>query len=208
MKLACVIGATPLDSNEIDGLIPDLQLQSQLNDFEKQSIMEARRWALRSRKLKQQLLTVSGLLLLHRRMFDGVWKWAGTIRSTEKNLGRPPHLIPSELSSLCDDVKYQIEHRVFDWPELAVRFHHRLVSVHPFPNGNGRHARLAADLLLAYNRLPSLHWGANDLAEEGETRASYIAALKEADNGNYLPLIKFAGGVELADHSAKATRNL
>lgn len=194
MKLVYPAGATPLDPNESSGLIPELQLQSELNDYEKQSIIEARRWALKSRRLRKELLTVTGLLLLHRRMFDGIWRWAGTIGTTEKNIGRPPHLISPELLTLCDNVRYQLEHKVYPLEEIAVRFHHQLVTVHPFPNGNGRHARLSADLLLAFNGAKELSWGRSELVREDETRRRYIAALREADNGNYGPLVSFAVG--------------
>ena len=192
MKLSYPEGATPLDKNELEGLIPNISLQKELNEFEKQSIKEACTWALRSRKLKKELLSVSGLSLLHKRMFDGVWKWAGTFRPTEKNIGRPPHLIQSELYALCENVSYQIKHNVYDFDERAVRFHHGLVSIHPFSNGNGRHARLSADLLLAYNGESTLFWGRSDLIREDEVRANYINALKKADKGNFKPLIEFA----------------
>lgn len=194
MKLRYALGATPLDPNEIEGLIPQLSTQGELNEFEEESIFHAREWAInrRNRRLRDTLITLDGLKLLHQKMFDGVWKWAGKFRQTEKNIGVAPHQIQVQLSNLCEDVRYQIEHSVFSLDECAVRFHHRLTVIHPFSNGNGRHARLAADLLLIFRNVAPLTWGGTARLVGDELRKAYIEALREADRGEFGALVKFA----------------
>jgi Fic-DOC domain mobile mystery protein B len=125
-------------------------------------------------------------------MFHRVWRWAGQYRTTERNLGVTPHLIQPELIQAIDDARYWVEHRSYPADELAVRFHHRAVSVHPFPNGNGRWARLAADLLVVRLGQPRFTWGSADLQAAGNARHAYIEALHGADNHDLCPLIAFA----------------
>ncbi|WP_395091451.1 mobile mystery protein B [Armatimonas sp.] len=195
-------GATPLDPDTIQGLIPGLTTQGELNEFEARNIASALQWALRSRTLKRDLLTSNGLTRLHERMFNITWRWAGQFRKRETNIGVVPTQIPVALAALCGDVAYQVEHQVFGWDELAVRFHHRLVLIHPFPNGNGRHARLAADLLMHYQGLPMFSWGARSITEGANTggtlltqssdvRSAYLSALRQADRGDFEPLLAF-----------------
>lgn len=187
-------GSTPLDPNEIEGLIPSVTTQAELNEFEDATILKARLWALnrRNRRLKTDgILSIDGLKLLHQKMFDGVWQWAGIFRLTEKNIGVSPHQIQMEISKLCDDVKYQIEKQVFSADECAVRFHHRLTAIHPFANGNGRHARLAADILVQNLGQKSFTWGAQDLGASSNARNAYISALRKADAGDVRELGMF-----------------
>jgi Fic-DOC domain mobile mystery protein B len=126
-------------------------------------------------------------------MFGAVWKWAGELRSRELNIGVEAYRIRQELPQLCGDVAYWIEQRTFAWPELAVRFHHRLTWIHPFLNGNGRHARLAGDLLLESHGEPPLPWGGDvGLVEASPRRSEYISALREADAGSIEGLLAFA----------------
>lgn len=191
MKLEYPIGATPLNPDEIDGLIPSLRNQGELNELEKANIRIGFEWAEKSRLLRRDLLKYSGLFRLHKELFGKVWKWAGTQRVSEKNLGIAPHQIAQELHKLCTDVKYWIENKTYEWDEIGVRFHHRLVLIHPFVNGNGRLARIACDLLLTYNNHAAFTWGAGDLVAEGDVRENYIDALKQADRGNYDPLMNF-----------------
>ncbi|MEZ4753050.1 MAG: mobile mystery protein B [Bdellovibrionota bacterium] len=185
-------GSTPLDLNESLGLIPEISTQDELNTFEQLNISQALKWAQKSRKLKRELLTPSGLFLLHRRMFANVWIWAGSIRSSEKNIGFSPDQIQMQLKSACEDTKYQIENSVDDLEAIAVRFHHRLTQIHAFPNGNGRHARLSADLLMTFNGQRAFSWGAESLKEISDMRDEYIAALREADCGDISALVRFA----------------
>ena len=174
--------------------MPSIQTRGQLNEFEAANIDSATLWALRRgrRVAQQQVLTVKGLLNLHRRMFDETWKWAGQIRQTNKNMGVPKEQVREHLQALCDDVVYQIEQSTYPADELAVRFHHRLVSIHPFANGNGRHGRLAADILIGRLERPVFGWGGRSFDSEGPSRAEYIDALHEADHGNIARLLIFA----------------
>ena len=124
-------------------------------------------------------------------MFGRVWHWAGTFRRSMKNIGIDAYRIPQELRQLMDDCRYWIEHKTYEPDEIAARFHHRLVSIHPFPNGNGRHARLAADRLLVAFGQPRFTWGRVNLVDANETRDSYIAALNAADRHDIGPLLEF-----------------
>ena len=191
MRLDYPEGATPLDPDVLAALLPDLSTQSELNEFEAQNIAAALRWALRSRTLRRDLLTLSGLTLLHRRMFDQTWRWAGKFRTTDTNIGVSWHQVPTMVQNLCDDTRYQVENAVYAWDELAARFHHRLVWIHPFPNGNGRHARLATDLLLAHHGQPIFTWGAVSLITDSTTRQEYLSSLRAADAGNFTSLLRF-----------------
>lgn len=137
MKLEYPIGATPLNPNELDGLIPSIRTQRELNELEKANIRVGREWANNSRLLKRELLTNSGLFRLHKELFEKVWNWAGTQRDSEKNIGVAPHQIAQELHKLCEDVKYWIASETFGLDEIGVRMHHRLVLILPFANGNG-----------------------------------------------------------------------
>ena len=184
-------GATPIDPEEATGLIPSLSLQSELNEFELLNILEAARWARTSRTLQKELLSIDGLKLLHKRMFDRTWKWAGQFRVTQKSIGVEAYRIATELHGLTEDCKVWLELGSYPSDEIAARFHHRLVWIHPFPNGNGRHARLATDLLSRQNGWPPFAWGAGDLGRAGETRRAYIDSLQAADASDIGPLIRF-----------------
>ena len=193
MEITYAEGATPLDRDSANGLIPRLTLQSELNEFEQTNIQFALEWAGKSRKLKFNLVSIEGIKLLHKKMFDLTWKWAGKFRQHETNFGVSWHNIPEELKKLCDDMQYWEQHGTFHKIEIAVRFHHRLVSIHPFPNGNGRVSRLAADLYLEYRGQTVLTWGVTDtLIDDSSDRREYLAALREADKGKYERLVRFA----------------
>lgn len=129
---------------------------------------------------------------LHSRMFCNTWRWAGEFRRTNKNIGVDWLSLPMELKVLLDDVIYQAEHKVYDIDELAGRFHHRLVAIHPFANGNGRHARMMTDIILLSQGKESFTWGRQkDLAETSPIRKQYIDALRAADKKDYTLLMQF-----------------
>lgn len=185
-------GATPLSEDEKDQLIPGhLVNREQLNEWEQRNILEAEQWAFSQRRTR--ILSADFVRALHRRMFDRTWKWAGSFRTTDKNIGVPAHQIPTALRNGLDDAEYWLENEIFPIPETAVRLHHRLVSVHPFPDGNGRHARLAADVLLFNLNQLRLDWGGTGLVSSGPKREEYITALKAADAGDFNPLLQFLG---------------
>jgi Fic-DOC domain mobile mystery protein B len=187
-----ISGNTPIDPDEARGLIPDLLTQGQLNEYEQLNIGRAWLWARSSRFLKRRLVSRDGLQRLHQRMFDRTWNWAGQFRRSERIIGFPWTEIPVEVQKVCDDILYQLTQQSLSLEEIAVRFHHRLVSVHPFPNGNGRHARMTADLLCLQHGGKPFSWGASDLATKSSVRAAYIDALRGADVGDITPLMKFA----------------
>jgi Fic-DOC domain mobile mystery protein B len=125
-------------------------------------------------------------------MFNKTWKWAGRYRLTEKNIGVPFYQIQERLKALLDDAQYWLDNKTYSLDELAIRFHHRLVSIHPFPNGNGRHARLMTDLIVVKEKSPRFNWGNKNIVSAGAARVNYINALKKADDGDIRPLIEFA----------------
>jgi len=183
-------GATPLDPDDAAGLIPlHIATQGQLNEWEFQNVAEGRAWVLGGKR--KALLTADFARELHRRMFGKTWKWAGEFRRKETNLGIDPMNIAVELKTLLDDVAYQIKQKSMPLDEIAARFHHRLTQIHPFPNGNGRHARLMTDLLLKQNGAEPFDWGNSDLVAPGEVRDHYIAALRAADARDHSPLQTF-----------------
>jgi Fic-DOC domain mobile mystery protein B len=184
---------TPLSPEELADLIPALATHAELNEFESQNILDAREWALNARLIKQRNpLTEPYIRELHRRMFNNTWKWAGTYRKTEKNLGVPVAQIREMLPVLLGDGCYWIEHGTYDIDEIAVRIHHRLVAIHPFPNGNGRHARLLADVIAVKNGREEFSWGRGDMIPPGPVRDAYLKALRSADNGDIKELLRFA----------------
>lgn len=187
-------GQTPLDEDEKRDLIPTLITREDLDAFEQENILEARKWIMQKSVLaKQDIFTEKFILNLHKRMYGHVWKWAGTYRKSNKNIGIEYYLVPTELRQLLDDATYWLEHATYSVTDLAVIFHHRLVKIHLFPNGNGRHARLCADVIVAKYGGDKLTWGGNsDLTKPDDIRKAYIAALREADAGNYEPLLAFA----------------
>lgn len=182
--------ATPLTLDEIKGLIPThITLRYELNEVEQKNILEADRWAFTR---KRDVLDEAFLRRLHKRMLGEVWNWAGDYRSTTRNLGVEPWNIALELHKTIDDVRYWIERGTYNPDEIAVRFHYRLVVTHPFPNGNGRWSRLAADLLIVALGGVRFTWGSANLQKASDMRRRYIDALHVADGHKIEPLIAFA----------------
>jgi Fic-DOC domain mobile mystery protein B len=192
MELDHPDGATPLDPDEIEGLrFKHVETCGELNQLEQQNIQNGLKWLERQKSIPK-ILSESFIRRLHKELFGNVWSWAGRFRLTGKNLGVDPTVIGVELRNLLDDTNYWIEHDTFDRLEFAARFHHRLVQIHAFPNGNGRHARIMTDVVL--ERLlgdQRLGWGNTSLDDQGKVRTAYIGALRQADKGDYGPLIAF-----------------
>jgi Fic-DOC domain mobile mystery protein B len=186
-------GQTPIDAAEEEGLIPPLTTQAELNEWEEQNIIGGRHWAISKRVLNQiDPLSEEFLFELHRRMFDGTWKWAGEIRTRDKNIGVPHYKIRVCLRELLDDARYWRDNKTYSFEEFAMRFHHRLVQIHIFPNGNGRHARLAVDVIVRRSGKPDFTWGSVNLTNPGEARRNYLDAIHAADDGDYEPLVRFS----------------
>jgi Fic-DOC domain mobile mystery protein B len=182
--------ATPLAPEETRDLIPThIAYRNELNEAEQENIARAQDWALGRRR---DLLSEKFVKDLHRHMLGDVWRWAGKFRMTERNLGIAHYEISVALRQLLDDTRAWIGYQSYPPDEIAVRFHHRLVQIHPFPNGNGRHARLMADLLVMSLGAERFSWGSANLADAGAVRQRYIAALQAADNHEIGPLRAFA----------------
>jgi len=194
LELEDLEGKTPVDEDEKEGLkIRTISTRGELDEFEQKNIEKAIEWSLRKKFTIDGILTEAFILDVHKRMFGVIWKWAGKIRKTNKNIGVDKFQISVELKILLDDCQFWIIHQTFEPDEIAIRFKHRLVKTHIFPNGNGRHSRLCADILIShgFNR-PVFSWGTLNLANKGETRKRYLDAIYQADKGIYGPLIEFA----------------
>lgn len=181
-------------NDEREGLIPDyITTHGELNELEQDNIQSAILWA--QKKKSGDILDTGFVYELHRQMFNKVWRWAGKSRVSGKNIGVDWHLISTQLGQLLTDASYWIENQTYSWDDIAARFHHRLVQIHAFPNGNGRHARLMTDLLLETNGQTPFSWGiklgSTPLEVESDKRREYIAALKAADQHKYDLLLKF-----------------
>lgn len=185
-------GATPLDPDEMEGLkLRHIETRGELDQVEQQNIQEGFNWLTRQRKYKDRL-SEDFLRALHKKLFGSVWSWAGNFRQTEKNIGIDPLNISVELRNLLDDTRFWLKQDTYGREEFAARFHHRLVKIHLFPNGNGRHARIMTDEILEkVLGVAPINWGSNTLCSDGNHRETYIKALRAADNNDYGPLIEF-----------------
>ena len=182
-------GQTPLDSDEAEGLLPShIETRGELDEWEQSNIAEGLAWLGRRRG---SILSIESLRELHRRMFGKTWKWAGTFRNTGKTIGVPASQIAEAITNLVKNTRHQLEAKVMDVDEIAMRFHHELVRIHPFANGNGRHSRLMTDQLLREHGREPFAWGSSNLDVAGEARAAYITALRKADGGSYDALRAF-----------------
>ncbi|MBI2429051.1 MAG: mobile mystery protein B [Ignavibacteriales bacterium] len=187
-------GQTPLDEDEKEGLlIPTITTRGELDEFEQHGVEKAIEWTLRRTIPLPDILTEDFVKQLHKRMFNEIWKWAGQFRTTNKNIGVDKNAIAVEIKKLMDDCRYWVEYKPFGDDEIAVRFSHRMVQIHPFSNGNGRHSRLIADILVNHGLgKPVFTWGSAKLTAKGTARSAYLNALREADRNNFKPLVEFA----------------
>ena len=192
MQFEYPIGATPIDVDEAVGLIPThICTQADLNAWEELNIIEGANWIFRQKIL--QKLDEGLVRELHRRMFNQTWSWAGTFRKSGKSIGVDWTQIAVALKNLLDNTRYQIENKTMPIDEIVVRFHHQLVLIHAFPNGNGRHARLIADALIINLGGEKFSWGSNSSnTTPSLTRQRYLLALRAADNHDVVPLLEFA----------------
>jgi len=192
MQFEYAPGATPIDPDEAQGLIPKhISTQADLNAWEEMNIVEGADWIARQKII--QALNEGLVRELHSRMFNQTWQWAGTFRKSAKSIGIDWTQIAVALKNLLDNTTYQIESKAMPIDEIVVRFHHQLVLIHAFPNGNGRHARLMADALIVSLGGKRFSWGGNtSIATPGTTRQNYLLALRAADKGDIAPLMLFA----------------
>lgn len=187
-------GQTPLSDEEKEGLLlSTIATHGELNEFEQHQIEQAMQWLMMRSLKPSTIFTATFICNLHKRMYAGIWLWAGNFRKTNKNIGIDKWQIGVELKQLLDDAMFWHQNNSYPPDEIAIRFKHRLVSIHCFPNGNGRHSRLMADVIIEkIYGLPVFSWGAANLSNESDTRKAYLRAVKAADMGDYSALLSFA----------------
>jgi Fic-DOC domain mobile mystery protein B len=185
-------GSAPLSPEELRELIPNLATKEELNEWERENILRASEWAARDRTRPLHMISDAYIRKLHEKMFGETWRWAGRYRLTERNIGVPVPQIRERLMTLFGDIRYWLENNTCPADEIAIRFHHQLVFIHPFPNGNGRHARFVADLLAVKLGRPRFTWGSANLVTEGDSRRQYLEAVRLGDHGDIQPLLEFA----------------
>lgn len=194
LELEYIDDQTPLDEDEKEGLlIGTITTRSELDQFEQLNIEKAIVWSIRGNTSMRKLFTEEFIKSLHMRMFGEVWEWAGKFRRSNKNIGVDWIKIGIELKLLLDDTVYWINNKTFEPDEIAIRFKHRLVKIHCFPNGNGRHSRMMADIIISsvFGK-EVFSWKLSNMLKSDEIRKEYISAIKEADAENIKPLILFA----------------
>jgi Fic-DOC domain mobile mystery protein B len=187
-------GQSPLNEDEKVGLlIKSITTREELDEFEQQNIEKAIQWTLGKKWSSDYILSESFVKELHRRMFNDVWSWAGKFRHSEKNLGVDWYQIITSLKQLIDDSKYWLANKTYSDDEFAIQFKHKIVTIHCFPNGNGRHSRLMADITIGqiFGK-PIFKWSSTSLNKKNEARTNYLKAIHIADNGDIKPLIEFA----------------
>lgn len=196
LNLEYADGQTPLDEDEKEGLlIKTISTRGELDEFEQNNIEQAIAWTLRRSFKPDVILTEAFIKDVHKRMYGDVWRWAGEFRYTNKNIGVDKWQIPTELKYLLDDARYWIDNQTFSPEEIAIRFKHRIVSIHCFANGNGRHSRLMADIIIEkIFGMPVFSWGAANLVKQGDARMNYLKAVRVADGGEMGMLMEFARG--------------
>jgi len=194
LEIDYIYAQTPITEEEKEGLIiKTISNREELDEFEQLNIESAIEWSMQRKLSMEKILTIDFILDVHKRMFNKTWKWAGKFRTTNKNIGIDKYQIHQELKTVCDDCKYWIENDTYTKDEIAIRFKHRIVSVHPFANGNGRHSRLCADIIISHVfKEEVFSWGRLNLVKPGESRKKYLEAIYAADNGDIQPLLKFA----------------
>lgn len=188
-------GQTPIDEDEKQGLlIPTITTREELDEFEQLNIEKAVEFYLLRKKFKMNtILTEKFIVSVHKKMLEEVWKWAGEMRKSNKNIGVDKFQITIQLRQLLDNCKYWIENNTYPNEEIAIRFKHGLVAIHIFPNGNGRHSRLIGDIMMKHIfRKPIFSWGHKNLVHKSNVRDTYIKALRQADKGNFEDLLNFS----------------
>lgn len=194
LELEYIEGQTPIDEDEKEGLlISSITTRGELDEFEQMNIEKAIQWTLGKKWTPEYILSEEFVRELHRRMFNEVWDWAGKFRKTNKNIGVDKYEIGIALKQLIDDSLFWVANKTYSEEEIAIRFKHRVVNIHCFPNGNGRHSRLIADVIIdkIYGK-PVFSWNRTNLNKKGEARTNYLTAIRAADRGDIKPLIDFA----------------
>ena len=196
LNLNYLKGQTPIDEDDKDGLkIKTISTKGELDEFEQNNIEKAIEWSLSRKYQYQDILSIEFTKLLHKKMFSDVWEWTGCFRKTNKNIGVDKSNIQAELKALNDDCILWIEEEIYEPDEIAIRYSHRMVSIHPFPNGNGRHSRLYADIIISHVFDQAVFtWGRTKPGTNKDIRKEYLQSIYKADDGNIAPLLNFARG--------------
>ena len=194
LNLDYIDGQTPIDEDEKEGLlIETITTKGELDEFEQKNIEEAIQWVVGRKFKTKDVFSEQFICILHKKMYGNVWAWAGKFRKTNKNLGVDKFQISTDLKVLCDDAHYWVDHKTYPPEEIAIRFKHRIVSIHCFANGNSRHSRLLGDIIIEkLFEEEVFSWGAGDLTNKSDSRSIYLHAVKAADQGDFEPLIAFA----------------
>ena len=187
-------GQTPIDEEEKEGLrIKSITTRAELDEFEQYNIEKAIEWTIGKKWNSDFILSEDFIKQLHYKMFCDVWTWAGEFRKTNKNMGVAFYQIPTSLKQLIDNSKYWLENKTYNDDEFAIRFKHQIVSIHCFSNGNGRHSRLMADIIISQIfKKAVFNWSMNSLNKDVENRTLYLQAIKKADKGDISELITYA----------------
>lgn len=191
-------GATPLNLDDMLGLkYKHIDTREQLNEVEAANILQGQIWASKLNKgakelTRDDIFNRDFVSDLHKALFGEVWEWAGHFRKRELNIGVDPKNIAVDLHNFLEDAKCWLEFKHYDNLELSARIQHRLVQIHPFVNGNGRHSRVFTDIVRVYllNEKP-IKWANAKLENMTEERNSYISGLREADVGDLSTFIKY-----------------
>lgn len=188
-------GATPLSEEDLEGLrIPSITTHGELNEAEAANIIRGQDWALRTRRARlADMLSHTFLQRLHEAMLGELWTWAGEYRGRDTRIGVPHPQVPESLHTVLEDARTGLKHTTYSPEEFAIRLHYRIVTVHPFRNGNGRHARMVGDVALIrhFNR-PAFPWGRSPIRTADAVRQAYRDAVVAADHHDFLPLLAFA----------------
>jgi len=194
LNLKYIEGQTPLDEDEKEGLrIKTISTQGDLNEFEQLNIEKAVEWTIHTKLKPERILTEKFVKEIHKKMYGDVWKWAGEFRKSDKNIGISWSQISIELKNLMDDTSFWVKNKTFEPEEIAIRFKHRIVAIHCFPNGNGRHSRMMADIIMvSIFNCELFSWHQSNMVKADDTRKKYIDSLIKADDGNISSLIEFA----------------
>jgi Fic-DOC domain mobile mystery protein B len=187
-------GATPLGPDEKSGLMhPHVATKAELNELENANILQGLAWLNSLPKVTTDVVLSRDFVIeLHKRMFGDTWLWAGVYRQREMNIGCDPLQVGPNLHNLIEDIKCWIEFDHYPSLEVSARIQHRLVLIHPFANGNGRHSRIFTDCIRHFSLgLPPLVWAAGNLDQQNEERKNYIRGLQQADAGDYEPFIEY-----------------
>ena len=184
-------GSTPLDHDQVIGIrFSHLTTMGELDEIEDLNIQKGMEWL--NRQKGDDYLSTEFLCKLHERLFGDVWKWAGKFRTSEVNISKyRPYDIGPQLKNFFEDIKLWIEGGSMSWDEISAEAHHRLVTIHPFPNGNGRTTRIYTEYLQKRNQQPVSSWGASLAHDSKARRDLYIQSLRNADKGNFEALIAF-----------------